>query len=402
MNYVDYTVFTFIYRIYVTSHDHGTNQIIPGVVWDMKSSIMSLFRFVFATTLIVHITVILLYKDYGNSCFTPSNVPWHSNLTASKSMESVKRSFIRRSETSKNASDTQYFLLMLVMSTANSVGLKRREGIRRSWMKGYKEKTPRILIMFSMGTGNISPFEMKELKNEQSHYGDLLLLTDLHDHYSNLTRKVLVSLVEVDNNYKFSYFMKCDDDVFIALDKLVSELEESFTTKSLYWGYFNTNGWIFNTRDWIRRMGKNSEKNWFLCSTYLPYASGPGYILSFDLVKRITSNADGLMMYQNEDVSMGVWLSPYTMERYHDQRFYVHTSEHPNSINCQQHLLVHLSDSRGNAMMIRQKSLALRRSVCTEEEEHHQKSTPFLILFCVASLTLFSVCLVLYVRKMKL
>ena len=397
MNYVDYTVFTFIYRIYVTSHDHGINQIIPGVVWDMKSSIMSLFGFVFATTLIVYITVILLYKDYGNSCFTPSNVPWHSNLTASKSMESVKRSFTRRSETSKNASNTQYFLFMLVMSTANSIGLKRREGIRRSWMKGYKEKTPKLLIMFSMGTGNISPFEMKELKNEQSHYGDLLLLTDLHDHYSNLTRKVLVSLVEVDNNYKFSYFMKCDDDVFIALDKLVSELEDRHTTKSLYWGFFKTSGWI-------KKIKKNSEKNWFLCSTYLPFATGAGYILSFDLVKRITSNADGLMIYQNEDTSMGVWLSPYKMERFHDQRFYALTSKFPNSINCQQHLLVHLLHPEGNAMLIRQKSLDLRGSVCTEEEERHQKSIPFLpflILFCVDSLTLFSVCWYC-VRKMKL
>ena len=175
-------------------------------------------------------------------------VPWLvisvvSNFTTSKSMVSKKRSTTHASKTSKNASNSQYFLLMLVMSIANSICRKRREGIRRSWMKGYKEKTPRLLIMFSMGTGNISPSEMKELKNEQSHYEDLLLLTDLHDHYSNLTRKLLMSVVEVDNNYKFSYFMKCDDDIFIVLDKLVSELKERYTTKKFILGVLQ-NKWL--------------------------------------------------------------------------------------------------------------------------------------------------------------
>ena len=38
-------------------------------------------------------------------------------------------------------------------------------------------------------------------------------------------------------------------------------------------------------------------------------------------MSRISSAADGLQLYNSEDVSVGVWLSPYEAERRHNVRF---------------------------------------------------------------------------------
>ena len=41
----------------------------------------------------------------------------------------------------------------------------------------------------------------------------------------------------------------------------------------------------------------------------------PWYIISSNLVHRITINKGDLQLYNNEDVSVAVWLSPYKTER---------------------------------------------------------------------------------------
>ena len=50
---------------------------------------------------------------------------------------------------------------------------------------------------------------------------------------------------------------------------------------------------------------------------------GLGYILSSDLIRYITVNHNKLMLYNNEDVSVGTWISPYEVERRHDRQFIV-------------------------------------------------------------------------------
>ncbi len=67
-----------------------------------------------------------------------------------------------------------------------------------------------------------------------------------------------------------------------------------------------------------RKEGKWAEPNWKLCDKYLPYALGGGYVLS---KYRIAINVDGLTLYNNEDVSVGAWISPFDLEMKHDSRF---------------------------------------------------------------------------------
>ena len=48
---------------------------------------------------------------------------------------------------------------------------------------------------------------------------------------------------------------------------------------------------------------------------------GHGYDLSSDIVNIISTVSSHLTLYHNEDTSVGVWVSPYNLERKHDNRF---------------------------------------------------------------------------------
>lgn len=207
-----------------------------------------------------------------------------------------------------------YLLVVIVLSSVR--GRERRDAIRETWMAGYQEREPPILVRFAVGTVELSVADLEALKSEEAAHRDLLLLPNLKESYHNLTRKVLHSFVWADANLKFSYLMKCDDDTFLVLDTILKELAERTSTQEngFYWGFFDG-------RATPKKMGKWSESQWFLCDRYLPYALGGGYVLSENLVHNIAVTADSLQLYNSEDVSVGVWLAGFEAERKHDVRF---------------------------------------------------------------------------------
>ena len=207
-----------------------------------------------------------------------------------------------------------YLLVVIVLSSVQ--GRERRDTIRETWMQGCQERDPPVLVKFAVGTVEVSTSGLEALMSEEVTHHDMLFLPDLKESYHNLTRKVLQSFVWADANLQFSYLMKCDDDTFLVLDAILKELAErtSMRDKGFYWGFFDG-------RATPKKLGKWSESQWFLCDRYLPYALGGGYVLSGDLVHNIAVTADSVQLYNSEDVSVGVWLAGFEVERKHDVRF---------------------------------------------------------------------------------
>jgi len=203
-----------------------------------------------------------------------------------------------------------YFLLALVISRPNAT--ERRLAIRRSWIQGNKEllQKEKVLVLFSVGTTNLSTYEIGELNKEQRKYGDILMLEDSKESYSGLSNKVLKSFIKIDTKYKYSYVLKCDDDSFVLLDFIVETLIHWKTDKNYYWGKMIEDAEVFTD-------GKFAEKRWSLGKNYIPYAIGAGYVLSGNLVGLIVRNSKNLMLYHNEDVSVSMWIAPYEVERQH-------------------------------------------------------------------------------------
>ena len=222
---------------------------------------------------------------------------------------------ISSSQVSKTvAKRIQTFLLTMIISAPQNK--QRRDSIRRTWKNSYVEQGKQFLVKFVIGTLGLGDEDKKSLVTESEQYNDVLLLTDHIDSYNNLTRKVLHMFVWADHSVNFSYLLKTDDDAFVRLDAIESELKArtSNESKPLYWGY--------SARDKIpHKQGKWKEEHWDICKEYLPYVLGGGYVLSTELIHRVAISADGLVLYSNEDVSVGAWVSPYRLELKDDTRF---------------------------------------------------------------------------------
>ena len=224
------------------------------------------------------------------------------------------------SSSGSRSNRTSYFLFILILSSIR--GWERRSTLRETWISDV-QRTEGVGYRFVIGIDNISDataLSLLELENKV--FNDLLLLPNLVDQYNTLTSKVLKSLVWLDTHYEFSYLLKGDDDTFVVLTPFLDELRSRNKMKTtpatdlFYWGF------IYESSPVIKK-GKNSEDGWDLCDHYLPYASGGGYVLSATLVHLIASSAKVLRIYKSEDVSVGVWLTAYKVERKHDKRFNV-------------------------------------------------------------------------------
>ena len=253
--------------------------------------------------------------------------------------------------------DSQHYLLVaLVLSGPNPKSRERRDVIRETW-KTYSNPSeePAVLVLFVIGTFELSPVQLEPVTHEQQQHHDLVLLPSLKESYYNLTLKVLQAFVWADKNLKFSYLLKCDDDSFVMLHQIADELSERTSTQSYYWGFFDG-------RATPKKGGKYIEKEWYLCDRYLPYALGGGYIISADLVHKVYLMSDSLRLYNNEDTSLGVWLSPFQAERRHDSRF----DTEFKSRGCRNNYLISHKQSLAD-MRTKHELLQSRGIICKQE-----------------------------------
>lgn len=209
-----------------------------------------------------------------------------------------------------------YFIICLIFTSVNNIA--RRNCIRNTWVNFGKNL--QFKYYFVIGTDQFSSTINDELSRENSKNNDLLLLPNLSDTYNNLSLKLLQSLKWTNDNHrgKFQFILKVDDDSFVRIDALYNYLEQLYQNnhsgKPIYLGFFDG-------RAHVKQKGIWKEKNWFLCDRYLPYAVGGGYVLSHELIRYISVNAPLFQLYQSEDVTLGTWLAPLSIERKHDIRF---------------------------------------------------------------------------------
>lgn len=268
-------------------------------------------------------------------------------------------------------------LIIIILSAPNNI--EKRKSVRETWLKLYRPNHERhdhdqfkVRHYFTIGSLGLNTNHMRQLDLEQSQNKDILLVP-MYDHYKNLTEKVKSVFKwldeQIDYGLGFEYVLKCDDDSFVNLNALISELlnierlylisdlqnalQLILTKKSsemtmnvqlndklasenhlnLYWGYFSGTARI-------KTKGKWKESDWIVSDKYTPYALGGGYILSRNLIRYVARNAENLRYtrklkilvlslfnlnfrsFNSEDVSVGLWLASInSILRIHDIRF---------------------------------------------------------------------------------
>ena len=224
------------------------------------------------------------------------------------------------------------FLLIMVPILPKS--FHSREIIRDTWYKGFSGSKD-VMLRFVMGTAGLNDINVtNKLATENGNHGDLIYFDNLAESRTALTNKTLLLMQWAYSNVEFSYLLKCDDDTFVFVEKMINELKKRPSATRLYYGLIKYNNKPFKSGVW-------ADTSWKLGETYMPFALGGGYILSSDLIKLIVGNIAYLEWHPNEDTAVGTWLVPYKIELRTDKLLCMSLFTWKPA-DCQKDIIMHL------------------------------------------------------------
>ena len=169
---------------------------------------------------------------------------------------------------------SRFKLVVLVSTHALHTG--RRKLIRYYWGNHSRWSTPfQWKVIFV--TGFFSSFQKIQLHAEADTYKDTLIESVEEDFYT-LSFKVMLGLKWVQANLKYDFLLKCDDDVFVNIDRLMRLL---LTTRDQYFGQKME----FQPVEREGRYGVSVEEH--PSPIYDPFCSGGGFVLSHLTVSRM-------------------------------------------------------------------------------------------------------------------
>ena len=212
--------------------------------------------------------------------------------------------------TSSSSSSSTSSLDLLILIRSLPANSSSRDAIRESWMRDVPSPSPeqKVEVLFAVPAASISLTQLKTLKQESQTHRDMVIFLDAP--YVPESEALMLELVWAMRARKFSYLMKTRDTMYIRLDLLVSTIVQGLieTSSNAYLGYFEG-----KQSPWDKKRSgtKLKEPGWYLCDRFIRFAHSGGYILSRKLVDRLHSHASMYYPYNNEDISVGVWLSPY-------------------------------------------------------------------------------------------
>lgn len=204
-------------------------------------------------------------------------------------------------------------LVIIIMSAPTH--LEARMAIRQTW--GHFGQRSDISILFMLGATLDSRVETI-LKKEQKTYNDVIRGKFL-DSYSNLTLKTISTLEWVDSYCsKVKYILKTDDDMFINVPRLQGFAIMHAKDKNVIFGRL--------AKKWKPIRSKKSKyyvsQTQFKHTVFPDFTTGPAYLLSSDIVRKLYDAALDQTYLKLEDVFItGIVADKLGIKRTHDNEF---------------------------------------------------------------------------------
>ena len=203
-------------------------------------------------------------------------------------------------------------LLVVIHSLPESQRL--RVAARETWIR-LGEKLLDTVVLFSIPAKGLSEMALAALKEESQANKDMVIFPQSNSVPES--ELLLFEWVWATKMYNFHYVLKVRNTTYVNLPVLMTDIVKKLKERNsnAYFGYFEGN------RD-PKESGKLSEPDWFLCDRFIRFAHSGGYIVSQVLVRRLLRQAKYLHPYNNEDVALGTWLSPFNdVDWIHETRF---------------------------------------------------------------------------------
>ena len=216
------------------------------------------------------------------------------------------RSISLSSLTAAASSDVSgtFRLLVLVHSAAEQRQL--RDAVRETWLR-ERQSGDAYVARFFVGGRALNDETLASLAEENERHGDLLVL-ETEEEESNAewpsSRKLLHAFSWAMEHVNFTAIFKCNSATFVDMDRLLERVGQLQSNQ--VWGYFAGGVKAVRASDTSPLV----EESWVLCSHYLPYPQGGGYLVSREIVNLIVDMGPDLEHYRHDDIALGVWLSP--------------------------------------------------------------------------------------------
>ncbi|KAL6595051.1 hypothetical protein ACP70R_048154 [Stipagrostis hirtigluma subsp. patula] len=193
-----------------------------------------------------------------------------------------------------------------VLSSANHFA--ERMGVRKTWMSAVR-KSPDAVARFFVALHGRKEVNV-ELQKEAEFFGDIVFVPFL-DNYDLVVLKTLAVCEYGVHVVSAKYIMKCDDDTFVRLDSIVTEIKNVTSGRSLYMGNINFLHGPLRQGKWMVTYEEWPEE------AYPAYANGPGYVISSEIALYIVTEFTNkrLRLFKMEDVSMGLWVERFNRTR---------------------------------------------------------------------------------------
>ncbi|KQK20458.1 hydroxyproline O-galactosyltransferase GALT6 [Brachypodium distachyon] len=200
-----------------------------------------------------------------------------------------------------------------ILSSGNHFA--ERMAVRKTWMSAVRKSSNAVARFFVALHGRKEV--NVQLRREAEFFGDIVFVPFL-DNYDLVVLKTLAICEYGVHVVSAKYVMKCDDDNFVRLDSVISEVRNVPSDRSLYMGNINFHHTPLRSGKWAVTYEEWPEKE------YPSYANGPGYVISSDIADFILSGIRNktLRLFKMEDVSMGLWVDQFARTRHVE---YIHS-----------------------------------------------------------------------------
>lgn len=209
----------------------------------------------------------------------------------------------------------------VVAVTSPGHNFQRRQWQRFQWSRSLQllrnasgDNNPEYVYKFCIGTQGMGAENMRAVKTELGHSGDIQLLDspDFDQMFwgdigalgkSATTMKVLAAVHWAVREYTFDYLIRVGDDTYFRPEKFFARVQEGLIpTSSACIGYLTPHPMVYETP---------------AGSVTVPYPSGMGFALTSDVAHWISRASDMLLLGGPEDGIVGTWFAGTKISIHH-------------------------------------------------------------------------------------
>ena len=171
---------------------------------------------------------------------------------------------------------------------------RKRDACRDTWLHDLPPGITATFMVLSSSDEHI----VEDVYRESTVHQDIHFVRAAEGYYQ-IPHSTMSAIAGAST--RAAYLLKCDDDTFVRVDKILQRLRQPSNPRFWLWGTITRDGGPARGGKW------GMTKAEYPADSYPPFPHGPGYIISTALASWMASHPLKTFI-KLEDVAVGVWV----------------------------------------------------------------------------------------------